>query len=190
MTELRRARLRWPVALALTAGAAAAVADPESGYYAGAGAGRYHLALHEFADDGLDFDDRGAGFRLFGGVRFNPWIAVELAYLDLGAPGEDLAGVYIESASTGVAPYVVGTLPLGRLELYARAGILFRDVKLTARAPESGEQTADTYEENFVYGAGAGVVIRHVNLRLEYERVDVPGADTSDSLWLSAAYRF
>lgn len=170
-------------------GATPALADNERGFYAGAGVGEYNVTIDDIDDVGPivdDFDSDDTSFKVFAGYRLNPYFAVELDYIDLGKPEAIVSGFPIQAKTDGFAPYVVGTLPLGIFELFAKAGYLFYDVDVDiddAQVSDSGE--------DFVYGAGVGVVLfEHLNLRLEYEEIDIENTDDSNALWLTAGWRF
>ena len=83
-------------ALALAALAAAAGAqaqDNESGFYAGAGVGTFDVEIDDFDDldptiDSYDSDD--TAWKAFGGWRYNPYLAFELAYVNLGSPDDEI----------------------------------------------------------------------------------------------------
>lgn len=75
------------LALALTAGTA--IAEEDRGFYLGAGVGQFNLEIDDFeglTTDTFDADD--TSLKIFGGWRFNPYIAAELAYIDFGAPDD------------------------------------------------------------------------------------------------------
>lgn len=177
-------------AIAIAIGtAASARADEERGFYVGAGVGEYNVKVNDIDDVGPvvgDFDSDDTSFKVFGGYRLNPYIAFELDYIDLGQPEANVAGFPIQTKTDGFAPYVVGTLPLGIFELFAKAGYLFYDVDVDV----DDVQISDSGED-LVYGVGAGVnFFEHLNLRLEYEEIDIEDTDDSNALWLSAGWRF
>ena len=87
----------------------------------------------------------------------------------------------------GLAPSIVGTLPIGPIELFARAGMMFYEVDLNL----SGGRLIDESGEDLVWGAGIGIdVLDRLNLRLEYEEIDIEQLDEADALWLTAAWKF
>ncbi len=166
-----------------------AYADNEQGFYAGAGVGEYNVTVDDIDDVGPivgDFDSDDTSYKFFGGYRFNPYFAVELAYINLGEPEDIVEGFPIHTKADGLAPYVVGTLPLGIFEVFAKLGYLFYDVDVDL----DDVQVSDSGED-LVYGAGVGVnLFEHLNVRLEYEEIDIENTDDSNALWLSAAWRF
>ena len=87
----------------------------------------------------------------------------------------------------GFAPSIVGTLPIGPIELFARVGMMFYEVDLNL----SGGQLIDESGEDLVYSVGIGIdVLDRLNLRLEYEEIDIEQLDESDALWLNVAWKF
>ena len=185
-------------ALVLACCSTATMADEETGLYLGGGYGQFGLEFDDVDDavEDFDFDDSDQAFKLFAGWRFNPYIAAEVAYLNLGAPNEDFddgidQGV-VEAEIDGFAPYVVGTLPLGIFEIFARVGYLFYNVDVNLELGDDDLDIGDSEsDEAFVYGVGAGVVLfEHLNVRLEYEKFEISNTDNADAYWLTAAWRF
>jgi opacity protein-like surface antigen len=174
----------------LAFGATPAFADNERGLYLGAGVGQFNVEIDNLDDAGdtvANFDSDDTSFKVFGGWRFAPFFAVELDYIDLGAPEDTIGGTKIETEISGVAPYLVGTLPLGPIELFARVGYYFYDIEVNAQNIGS----LDDSDEDLAYGAGLGITLfEHLNVRLEYEIIDVSAVDDANALWLSGAWRF
>jgi len=197
------------VALALTAGTASAQSeDNDSGFYVGAGVGQFNVQIDDIdqTDEAISkLDDSDNSWKAFIGWRLNRYISAELAYIDFGsvrgtfgsAPSSTTAsgssGNYDVSVS-GFAPYVIGTIPLGPVELFGKVGYYFYDTKTSFNLDDPlSHDIADssTNEEDFVYGAGLGVTfLQHLNARLEYEKIDAKNIDDADALWLSASWRF
>jgi len=189
-------------ALLITLGgfSGAAQADNEQGLYLGAGVGQFNVNIDTIEDAGQaigELDDEDTSFKVFGGWRFNPFFALELAYIDFGNPGSDFQiGGLTGSTEVGVdgfAPYVIGTIPLGFFELFGKVGYYFYDVDLEVNSDSSGLPDFDSSssEEDLLYGGGVGVTLfEHLNVRLEYERIDSDVLDDADAIWLSGAWRF
>ena len=176
--------------LALVALASTAHADNDKGFYAGAGVGAFNVKIDSVADVSNtlgEFDSDDVSFKAFAGWRFASFIGVEVDYLDLGKPSDEVGNVNVSTELSGFAPYIVGTLPLGPLELSAKVGYLFYDFKVAA-GQSSKRKTSD---EDPVYGVGIGITIfQHLATKIEYERIDISKLDKSDALWLTAAWRF
>ncbi len=181
------------VLLILTGLAGTAWADEEKGFYAGVGVGQFNVQADDIDDIGpivSEFDSESTSLKIFGGWRFNRFLAAEVDYIDFGSLDEDIAGSTVDLELSGLAPYLTGTLTLGPVELFARLGYLFYDLEVDL---EDGDFNAEEgSDEDLVYGFGAGIVLfDHLQTRLEYEIVDVSETlDDADALWLSAAWRF
>ena len=164
--------------------------ENDSGLYLGAGAGRFNVEIDDAEDvtdtvGGFDADD--TTFKAFAGWRFNPYFGVELDYMDLGNPEDRIDNRRVNADVNGIAPYVVGTLPIGPFELFAKAGYLFYDVKIDV----DDLDVVDDNNEDFVYGGGLGITLfEHLHARLEYEVIDINDVDDANALWASAAWRF
>lgn len=105
--------------------------------------------------DGLPLDDNASSFRLYGGYRFNDYLAVEGAYVDLGEFEQsfNIIGlpVNLSADADGFAAAVMGAVPLGeRFDLEGRLGLFFWDGRASA-----GTLAADPSDENLFLGLGA-----------------------------------
>ena len=64
-------------------------AENPSGVYLGAGVGQFNVQIDDInqTDNAIQrLDDNDAAWKAFVGYRFNPYIALEAAYIDLGKP--------------------------------------------------------------------------------------------------------
>lgn len=177
-------------AILMALGTAPALAESDRGFYAGAGVGRFNVKIDnpgDVTDTIGSFDANDTTYKAFAGWRFNPYIGVELDYLDLGNPEDEIAGNRAAADVNGIAPYVVGTLPVGPVELFAKAGYMFYDVKVDV----ADLTVKDNNSQDFVYGGGIGLTLfDHLHTRLEYEVIDIGEFNDANALWLSAAWRF
>jgi OOP family OmpA-OmpF porin len=179
---------------------ASAMADENSGFYAGLGVGVSDLTVDSFnIGDGesFKFDDGDTAYKVFGGWRFMKYVAVELDYLDLGQmtdrstfdTGEGDVTVTTDIEVSGWAPYVVGMYPIGMFELSAKLGWVFYDVDFDAHADGVHEGDSEG-DDDFAWGVGAGVTLfDRLNVKLEYEAIEVSDADLA-VYWLTGAWRF
>ncbi len=167
-----------------------AFADNDSGLYLGAGVGQFNLEIDAIEDVGSAverFESDDTAYKVFAGWRFNQFIGVELNYIDLGNPDDTIGGLKVDAEINGFAPYLIGTVPLGPIELFAKVGYYFYDVKLNAESIGS----IDESDEDLVYGGGLGLTLfGHLHARIEYEVIDISDVDDSNALWLSGAWRF
>jgi opacity protein-like surface antigen len=123
-------------------------------------------------------------------------VAVEAAYIDFGAASGRFTGTgsngNYQVTMSGFAPYVVGILPLGPVELSAKVGSYFYDVKVRANFDNPNPGVDSSHSRNdFLYGVGLGfTVFNHIHLRAEYETIELKNASNTDAYWLSGAWRF
>jgi OOP family OmpA-OmpF porin len=183
--------------LAVAAAAPAAYAQDENrGFYLGGGIGQFNAQIDDVdqIDNTVDdWDEDDTAYKFFGGYRVNNFLAFELDYINLGEPsGAVVPGRNVDASIDGFAPYVVGTIPLGKwFEVYGRLGYYFYDANVGVEDELDNRVEFDEESEDLVYGAGIGANIgERLNIRFEYERFDLQGVDDADSLWLTAAWKF
>jgi hypothetical protein len=176
-------------ALALSAGTASAQENGE-GLYLGAGFGDFSAQIDELddVDDVVaDLDEDESAARYFAGWRFNRFLSVQGDYYDLGDTTSVLNALPLSSESEGIATSLVGTLPIGPVELFARAGIIWYDLEVA----HNFANVIDDSSNDPVYSAGVGITLfERLNLSMEYEVIDIEAFDDSDAAWISAAWRF
>lgn len=182
---------------------AAADTENPSGPYVGLGYGQFTVKLDSLEGVGdvlEDLDSDDSAYRVFFGWRFMPFFSLEADYVDLGAPNGNFgasgsSGQY-EVDLAGFATYAIGTLPIGIFELSAKIGYYFHDIDLHVDFDNVGANNGDVLDsdnsgEAFVYGVGAGVTfIEHLNVNVEYEKMDIDEVDDAYVLWLTGAWRF
>jgi hypothetical protein len=174
----------------MTAGPAVAQ-DNTDGLYVGVGLGDFSTGVDDISDvdeANLDFDSDENARKAFAGWRFNRFFALQLDWVDFerSVDARNALNVFA-TQSEGIAPSVVGTLPIGPIELFARAGILWYDLEVE----RNNASLLDNSDDSPIFGAGIGFTIaRRVNLRAEYEVVEIDGLDDPNAVWLTAAWRF
>lgn len=162
--------------------------DDETGFYLGAGLGDFSADVDSLDDaDDVDFDSDEDAKKIYAGWQFNPFVAVQLDYTDFGESSAAVDLLDIRTDTKGLAPVVVGTLPLGPVELFAKAGVIFYDVEIDT--PD--DTLIDNSGEDAVVGIGAGLTLfERLSLKAEYERIDIEEFDDADSVWIMADWRF
>jgi OOP family OmpA-OmpF porin len=191
-------------AMALAAGMGTAVAaspdENERGFYLGGGVGNFNVEIDRF--DNVDnaigrLDDDDTGWKVFGGYKFNRYLALEGAYVDFGRQTDtfDVSGSSGDFTAelSGFSPQLIGILPLGPVELSAKVGVYFIDIDLSADVDSVDELDFDssTSDENFMYGVGIGATFfQRLNAKLEYEWMDIGGGDETNALFATGTWRF
>jgi OOP family OmpA-OmpF porin len=186
--------------LAASMSTAAMAADNPGGFYVGAGVGQFNLSVDDLDDFGhaiTNLDDEDTSVKIFAGWRFARFLSLEAAYINLGEASADVsatgsAGKY-NLKLEGFAPAVIGTLPLGPIELSAKVGYYYYDVDVSADLTSGGGSQALTghSRNDLFYGLGLGIVLfEHLAVTAEYEVFDLENYGNSGNVWLSGAWRF
>lgn len=146
--------------------------------------GRIDSDLGEGGCCGLKVDDNGTGFSLGGGYRFNPYIAVDAAYWDLGdvitegIPGGGRGRIGFDFSAWTIGG--IASLPISIFELYGRAGL--------ANWEADGRQI-DGDDTDGYFGVGWGLNIgESVNLYVEYLYIDAEAP--VDTIGAGLRYKF
>jgi hypothetical protein len=181
-------KLWTAVAALLVLIAGPALAENNEGFYLGAGLGDFSSKVDGIgAVDDVDFDSDEDATKIMAGWRFNRFVAVQADYTDFGESRAAVNQLDIRSDTKGLAPTIVGTLPVGPVELFGKAGVLFYDVEVDT----PGGELIDSSGEDAVIGVGVGLTFfERLSFTAEYERVDIEELDDADAVWLTAAWRF
>lgn len=153
-------------------------------------AGNFYVGA-SYLDSGLDinvensvnnFNESDSGYKFYGGFNFLKFLGVEAGYYDMGNPAQDpMNQVEITAWNASVR----GILPLGPIQLFAKAGYF----KWDADVVFEGDSFSDD-DNDFGYGAGISFVLfQKLELRAEYEVVDISDADL-DVISAGVAWRF
>jgi OOP family OmpA-OmpF porin len=194
-------KLKIPAALAIMSAALAPAAFSQeqtevSGFYLGGGVGQFNAQIDDVdqIDNTVDkWKEDDTAYKFFAGYRFNRFLGVEAAYVNLGKPsGRVVPGFNVYQSVDGFAPYVVGTIPLGRyFELNGRVGYYFYDANMRQDSELNGRVQFDEESNALAWGAGIGANVgEKFNVKFEYERFDIKRLNDADALWLNAAWRF
>lgn len=185
--------------LALSSGAAYAQSpDNDEGLYLGGGVGQFNIEIDGL--DGVDealssLDDNDTAWQAFVGWRLNPYISLQAAYVDFGGPEDEFdtsTGDHgrFRAELSGFAPSIIGTLPLGPVELSAKLGYYFYDLELTGDIDEVDFDSDDSGED-VMYGVGVGMTFfERLHAKLEYEKIDLEDVDDANAFWLTGQWRF
>jgi OOP family OmpA-OmpF porin len=164
-------------ALALFAGSAAGQAAQN--YYVGASFGQ-----SKFKDAcsglpaGFSCDENGTAWKLFGGYQFNPNLAVEVAFTDLGkADATSPAGGASVKATTWEVDGVGSWPVMAALALYGKLGLYSATKEVTGLANSAKDTNASV-----TFGLGVRYdMTANLAARAEWQRYDkVGGNDTGE----------
>jgi Outer membrane protein beta-barrel domain len=183
--SIRKAIVMSLVAPAFAAGTAHAA---EIGPYFGASVGQTTAKADVKAlvsdgeggtvQDTFHFDKQEAGYQVYGGYNFLPWLGVEAGYVDFGNPSDHattLAGDGLNGQAdlTGWQAFAVGTLPLGPVDAFVKAGAIAADFKLKIHGSALATNlNAKDNENEFAYGGGVSYSFGKFSLRAEADGYD------------------
>jgi len=173
------------VILALSSAPAFAV---DNGFYFGASVGAGGVQFDQrFDGQRIDYDAGSTGFKAIAGWRFLDWLSVEANYVDLGSGEDRIAGEKVETDVSGASLSMVGFLPVGPVDLFARAGAIdwSADVTLAGLDLKGSDDGTD-----LTYGVGAQFRIWSLSFRAEYELFDIADADTVDLVSVGVTWTF
>ena len=160
----------------------------DNGFYLGGSVGQAGVDLEDdIGGSQFHYDASSTGFKVIAGWRFFDWLAVEGNYVDLGSGDDEVFGETLETDVNGISLSAVGFLPVGPVDLFARAGVINWDAELSA--PSLGVAVSDDGTD-LAYGVGAQVRVWSLSLRAEYERFDISDADTVDMVSLGLTWTF
>nr|WP_298719701.1 outer membrane beta-barrel protein [uncultured Steroidobacter sp.] len=185
--------------LALGSGAAYAQSpDNDEGLYLGGGVGQFNVEIDNASDLGdtiRSLDDDDTAWQAFIGWRLNPYVSLQAAYIDFGRPEDDFTtstGDHgrFRAKLSGFAPAIIGTLPLGPVELSAKLGYYIYDLELSGDIDDLDIDRDDSGED-LMYGVGVGMTFfERLHAKLEYEKIDLENVDDANAFWLTGQWRF
>jgi OOP family OmpA-OmpF porin len=160
----------------------------DNGIYLGGSIGQSGVEFDEsFEGENLSFDASSTGFKAIAGWRFLDWLAVEGNYVDLGSGDDTIDGTRIESDINGFSLSAVGFLPVGPVDLFARAGAINWNADVDV---PSFDLSASDDGTDLTYGVGVQFRVWSLSLRGEYEVFDIDGPDNVDMFSLGVTWTF
>ena len=160
----------------------------DSGFYIGAAAGGATQDIELGGPSEIEADD--TGFKAFGGYKFDMSVvdlSVELGYVNFGEAEINTADGDVIFAPTAINLWGVTGFELGRVDLFAKLGVVAWDLETTTVAGSVSDDGTD-----FGFGLGAGFDIGKVQIRGELEVYDTSNVDVSmlSMLSLGVTYHF
>jgi len=188
MTMIRKltfAALLAPALVALSSNAA------EPGFYIGGGGGQVNVNkdASDYNYKGSDFEvnDDDAGWKAFVGYNFLPWLGVEGGYVDFGNLRQQSGtGETIRVDPTGWDAFLVASLPLGPVDLFAKVGGIALDTDINT-AQFGSDNESDT---QLAYGAGIAYNVGQFAFRVEAEGFDDNEVDDFYMVSAGVTYHF
>jgi hypothetical protein len=160
-------------ALAVSASASAA----DNGFYLGASIGRSNVEIDK---DLARIDENDTAYKLIAGLRPLDWLGVEASYVNFGEPKQGSQ----KAESDGISAFVIGFLPVGPVDVYAKGGLINADTSVVT----AGRKAFSEKGTELAYGVGAQFRLLSLSVRAEYERFDI--ADDLNMLSIGVTYTF
>ena len=150
-------------------------------------------------------DDSDNGLTAFIGYRVNPNLAVEVAYVDLGAfsanaslsvPGLGADVVAVKADVDGFSAAVLGLSPVGAGSIFGKAGFLRWDVDLSETISnfvgESVRFSDSDTGTDLLFGVGYQYIGARLGIRAEWTRYADVGGEFGDTDidWLGVSIVF
>jgi opacity protein-like surface antigen len=138
------------------------------------------------------------GIKGLVGYRVYDWLAFEVDYLRLDGNSAPMNLVCVtqpcpdkvQAESSNYSFSVLGLWPIGRFDVFARAGVSRWDSKISLLTSDEWRYwSEDLTGTEAKYGAGAQMHIDKVTARLEYEHLRF-GGDAADTWSIGIAYGF
>ena len=188
MSIRNRIALAALVAPVLISGAAQAF---EPGFYIGASGGQTTVDkdANDFGYKGpsnFKIDDDDTGWKAYLGYSFLPWLGFEAGYVDFGSVSQNFNGNRFDVDVNGWDGFMVGTLPIGPVDLFAKVGAISLKTELDTNRFGSEDDT----DTQLAYGVGVAYNVGHWSIRAEAEGFDDNEVDDFYFLSAGVVYRF
>lgn len=159
----------------------------EPGFFVGASGGQSYI------DDQIDnrhVDDDDTGWKAYLGYNFLPWLGIEAGYADFGSYSSNnlIEGTNFDADIdvTGWDGFLVGYLPVGSVDLFAKVGAIDLETELNTK----NFGTDSNRDTEFAYGVGLAWNIGHWALRAEAEGFDDNEVDDFYFVTAGVTYHF
>jgi OOP family OmpA-OmpF porin len=196
--DMKNARLLLTGVLAASALAFTPLSHAQN-WYAGAGFGQSKAtdACTGASTLGVACDDTDTALRIFGGYQFNPNLAVEVGYSDLGKATASVPGLSGEWKSTAWDFMAVGMLPINpQLSVLGKIGLSSWSLDSTITASGIGSTTYSPTGSDVTYALGVQYAFTPtIGMRAEWQKFanigdDVTGQSDVDVISASILFKF
>ena len=103
--------------------------------------------------------------------------------MNFGEPEDDVLGSPLEAEGDGISAFAVGFLPIGPVDLFAKAGLIAWDSKIDGGV-------FDDDGTDLAYGVGAQFRVLGLSIRAEYEKFDDQRRRDLDMISIGVTYTF
>lgn len=152
----------------------------DKGLYLGGSIGRSNVDIEKGP---VRLDENDTGYKLIAGFRPIDWFAVEASYVDFGK----MENRTYSADGKAFSAYAVGFLPVGPVDLFAKAGLVNSDTKFKLR---NVGQVLKSDGTDPAYGVGVQFRLLSLAVRAEYEVFDVDHVKDLNMFSIGATYTF
>ncbi len=160
----------------------------ESGPFIGASVGTASVSVD--ADFGESFEEDDFAYKIYGGYAFDlPFIdfGVEIGYFDLGSADGDLLGEPAGVSVSGYEAFGLIGFNLGPVGIFGKAGIAAWDADVFF---DAFDERGSVDGSDPAYGVGLRLMLGSLEIRGEYEVLDIEDADDVYMGSLGLVWRF
>lgn len=158
----------------------------QDGLYFGGSVGPSYInkSFKDLDVDDIKIDGKDMAYKIYAGYKLPAFLAIEGGYRSLGSVSQDLA----EHNNSGWDLNAKGDISLGPIQVFAKAGAFFNNVQVTFNDPLH----PDINENNikFMFGFGAGLNIKKLGIRAEWESLDMSKDSKVSMLTAGITYSF
>ena len=141
-------------------------AEPPKGLLIGGSVGQsfYNTEIEDLDGESFKLNDQDFAYKIFAGYRFG-FVAIEGGYRDLGKVEDKSGEIVFRTKTTGLDLALLGMLPVGPIDLFARAGMIAWDSEFDIGDIGNTDEGTD-----FMWGLGGAFRLGGLGIRLEWEQ--------------------
>lgn len=141
----------------------------QGGLYFGGNIGSSYInkSITDIDVQDIKIDGKDMAYKIYAGYKLPSFLAIEGGYRDLGSVSQDL----LDLNNSGWDLNAKGDISLGPLHVFAKAGAFFNNVKVTFQDPIHPDINKNNTK--FMFGFGAGLTIKNIGIRAEWESLDL-----------------
>ena len=157
----------------------------QKGLYFGGSVGPSFInkSITDIEIEDMKIDGNDLAYKFYAGYKLPAFLAFEGGYRNLGSVSQNLA----EHNSSGWDLNAKGSISLGPLEVFGKAGAFFNNVKVTFEDPLHPDINKNNTK--FMFGFGAGLNINKLGIRAEWESLDMSKDSKVSMLTAGITYR-
>jgi len=157
-----------------------------AGAYVGASIGQTDTSV---SNGGASVDGNDTSWKIVGGYTFMKFFGVEGSYRQFGGLDETSGTTSYSTDADSLDVFAVGMLPVGKVDLFAKAGYARISVDGTIDDPLFvAPITFSDSSTELAYGAGVSFGVGPAQIRIEYETFDV--SSDLDMFSAGAVFKF